>query len=80
VESSSSFFSLYRHGFIRVAACIPELKVSDPAFNADKTLDLIRKAHENKAVLAVFPELGISGYSNEDLFFQDALLSWYSSP
>ncbi|HOO38406.1 MAG TPA: NAD(+) synthase [Deltaproteobacteria bacterium] len=75
MESSSSFFSLYRHGFIRVAACIPELKVSDPAFNADKTLDLIRKAHENKAVLAVFPELGISGYSNEDLFFQDALLS-----
>jgi len=74
VESSSTFFNLYRHGFIRVAACIPELKVSDPAFNAEKTLDLIRKAHESKAVLAVFPELGISGYSNEDLFFQDALL------
>lgn len=74
MENSSTFFDLYRHGFIRVAACIPELKVSDPAFNAEKTLDLIKKAHENKAVLTVFPELGISGYSNEDLFFQDALL------
>ena len=42
MESSSTFFSLYRHGFIRVAACIPELKVSDPVFNADKTLDLIQ--------------------------------------
>lgn len=75
MESSSTFFNLYRHGFIRVAACIPELRVSDPVFNVGKTLDLVKKAHENKAVLAVFPELGLSGYSNEDLFFQDALLS-----
>lgn len=74
MESSSTFFNLYRHGFIRIAACIPELKVSDPVFNAEKTLDLVRRSHENKAVLAVFPELGISGYSNEDLFFQNALL------
>jgi len=74
VEKSSTFYNLYRQGFIRVAACIPELKVSDPAFNADKTLELVNRAYENKAVLAVFPELGISGYSNEDLFFQDALL------
>jgi NAD+ synthase (glutamine-hydrolysing) len=74
VKSSSTFFNLYRHGFIRIAACIPELKVSDPVFNAEKTLDLVRRSHENKAVLTVFPELGISGYSNEDLFFQDALL------
>ena len=74
MENNSDFFNLYGHGFIRVAACIPELKVSDPVFNAEKTLDLIDKAYENKAVLAVFPELGISGYSNEDLFFQDSLL------
>jgi NAD+ synthase (glutamine-hydrolysing) len=69
------FFSLYRHGMIRAAACIPGLKVSSPVFNADKTLELIREAHEGKAVLATFPELGISAYSNEDLFFQEALLA-----
>ncbi len=69
-----NFFNIYGHGFVRVAACIPELKVSDPVFNTEKTLDLVHRAHENKAVVAVFPELGISGYSNEDLFFQDALL------
>jgi NAD+ synthase (glutamine-hydrolysing) len=73
VEKGPEFFNLYRHGFIRVAACIPELRVSDPQFNADKTLELARRAHEKKAVLAVFPEMGISAYSNEDLFFQDAL-------
>jgi len=74
VNRNPEFFNLYRHGFIRVATCIPELKVSDPLYNARKTLDLVRQAHERKAVLAVFPELGISAYSNEDLFFQEALL------
>jgi NAD+ synthase (glutamine-hydrolysing) len=69
------FFNLYRQGFIRAAACIPALKVSDPFFNAGHTLDLIKEASEKKARLAVFPELGISAYSNEDLFFQEALLS-----
>ncbi|RXL88357.1 NAD(+) synthase, partial [Citrobacter sp. AAK_AS5] len=54
---------------------MPELRVSSPAFNAGKTLELVREAHGGKAVLATFPELGVSAYSNEDLFFQDALLS-----
>lgn len=72
-KKSRDFLNLYRHGFVRVAACIPELKVADPWFNASKTIDLIRKAHEQHCVMAVFPELGISGYTNDDLFFQDAL-------
>lgn len=75
MKRDPEFYNLYRHGFIRTATCIPELKVSDPRFNAKKTLALIREAHAGKAVLAVFPELGISAYSNEDLFFQEALLS-----
>jgi len=67
------FLNVYRHGFIRAAACIPELRVADPRFNADRTLDLVRTAHARQCVLAVFPELGLSGYTSEDLFFQDAL-------
>jgi len=74
VKSGREFFDIYRHGFARVAACIPEVRVSDPVFNAGKILDLIRQAHARKAVLAVFPELCLSAYSNEDLFFQEALL------
>jgi len=73
--TNPEFFNLYRQGFVRVAACIPSLKVSDPLFNASRTLDLVRVAYEKQARLAVFPELGISAYSNEDLFFQEALLS-----
>lgn len=68
------FFNLYNHGFIRVVACVPELRVADPGYNAEKTIELCRAAAGNNAVLAVFPELGISAYSNEDLFHQDALL------
>lgn len=69
-----NFFNLYNHGFIRVAVCIPELKVSDTVFNTQKTIELARQAEKNKAMLAIFPELGLSAYSNEDLFHQDALL------
>ncbi|MEA2102110.1 MAG: NAD(+) synthase [Thermodesulfobacteriota bacterium] len=70
----SGFFNLYKHGFVKVAVCIPEVKVADPGFNVDKTIESVHKAADNKAVLALFPELGISAYTNEDLFFQDALL------
>ncbi|HEX7416001.1 MAG TPA: NAD(+) synthase [Smithellaceae bacterium] len=70
----SNFFNLYNHGFIRAAVCIPELKVADTFFNTQKTIELARQAVSQKAILAIFPELGLSAYSNEDLFHQDALL------
>src|SRR5262245_61850023 len=69
------FPSLYSHGFVRVAVCVPKLRVADPVYNAEQTLRLSRRASELSAAVALFPELGISAYSNEDLFHQDALLS-----
>jgi NAD+ synthase (glutamine-hydrolysing) len=68
------FDSIYRHGFVRVAVGTPEVRVASPEFNARQTLKLARQARDEGAVLALFPELGISAYSNEDLFQQDALL------
>jgi len=70
----NNFFNLYSQGFIRTAVCIPEVKVADVAFNTGKTIELARQAARQNAILAIFPELGISAYSNEDLFHQDALL------
>jgi NAD+ synthase (glutamine-hydrolysing) len=70
----ASSLSLYDHGFVRVAACTPRVRIADPAFNLQQTLDLANRANEAGCVLAVFPELGLSGYTNEDLFLQDALL------
>lgn len=68
------FFNLYNHGFVKVAICTPETRVADTTFNAESTVKLAKEAAENNAVFALFPELGISAYSNEDLFHQDALL------
>jgi NAD+ synthase (glutamine-hydrolysing) len=68
------FFSLYRHGFARVALATPPVSIGDPAANLDATLELLQRAARGKAVLAVFPELGLSAYSCDDLFHQQALL------
>jgi NAD+ synthase (glutamine-hydrolysing) len=68
------FDSIYSHGFIRAAVCIPSLRVADPAFNLERTLALARQASKAKVAVALFPELGLSAYSNDDLFHQDALL------
>jgi NAD+ synthase (glutamine-hydrolysing) len=67
------FRSVYRHGFVRAAVCIPHVRVADPTYNAAQTLLLARRASEEKAAIALFPELGISAYTCDDLFHQDAL-------
>ena len=72
--SEAPFNSIYRHGFVRVAVATPRVEVASPTYNLAQTLVLARQAAAKRAVLAVFPELGLSAYSNEDLFQQDALL------
>ena len=67
------FGSLYSHGFIRVAAGVPVVQIAEPAANAERTVALARHASDEHAALVVFPELGISAYSIEDLFHQQAL-------
>jgi NAD+ synthase (glutamine-hydrolysing) len=54
--------------------CIPWLRIAEPDYNAQSILGLAQRASEMNAALALFPELGLSAYSNEDLFHQDALL------
>ena len=66
--------SPYQHGFIRAAVAVPRVRVADPEHNLKATLALAHRAHQAGAAVALFPELGLSAYSNEDLFFQDALL------
>jgi NAD+ synthase (glutamine-hydrolysing) len=48
--------------------------VADLEYNLDRTLALARRASDRHALLTLFPELGISAYTNDDLFQQDALL------
>jgi NAD+ synthase (glutamine-hydrolysing) len=72
---NESFHSLYSHGFARVAAAVPHVRVAEPAFNAERTIALAEKSAGVGAALVVFPELGISAYSIDDLFHQDVLLN-----
>ncbi|WP_338768981.1 NAD(+) synthase [Nocardia vulneris] len=67
------FDSLYRHDFARVAVAVPGVRVADPADNVTQTLHLAEQAAADGAVLTVFPELGLSCYTADDLFHQDAL-------
>src|SRR5262245_18944871 len=68
------FFNLYTHGYVRVALGTPRVRIGDPQANAAATLELMRQAARRKAIVAVFPELGLSAYSCEGLFHQQALL------
>ena len=56
------------HGFLRVAAACPELRVADCPFNADRTLALMARAEGQGVNLLVFPECGLTGYTCHDLF------------
>jgi NAD+ synthase (glutamine-hydrolysing) len=67
------FSSLYSHGFVRVAVAVPRVRVAEPKFNAERTLALALRASESHAAVVIFPELGLSAYSNEDLFHQRTL-------
>ncbi len=68
------FYSAYRHGFVRVAACTHHTTLADPQANAESVLRLAQACHDDSVALAVFPELTLSGYSLEDIVMQDALL------
>jgi NAD+ synthase (glutamine-hydrolysing) len=68
------FNSIYTHGFLRVATCVPVVEVASPARNLEETRKLAGEASSRDAALAIFPELGLTAYANDDLFFQDALL------
>jgi NAD+ synthase (glutamine-hydrolysing) len=70
----NSFHSLYRHGFARLAACTTRCTLADPDANASAILAAARDCHARGAALAVFPELGLSGYAIDDLLLQDVLL------
>ena len=63
-----------KDGFIKVAACTPEIQVADVDFNVDKIISQLEKCREEGVKVAVFPELCITGYTCQDLFFQNALL------
>jgi len=63
-----------QHGFIKVCAATPEMRVADVGFNTQKIIEAIKESAEKGSQLTVFPELCICGYTCGDLFNQPALI------
>lgn len=71
--SACSFDNIYRHNMLRIAVGIPHVALSHPAENAKRIIDLSQQAHDQHAAVALFPELSLTGYSNDDLFLQQPM-------
>ncbi len=73
--SKRAFHNPYTHNFVRTAVAVPHIEVGAPEHNADRILKLAREASEQNVTVTLFPELCITGYTCDDLFHQDTLLS-----
>ena len=62
------------HGFLKACTVSPALRVADCAFNTQQTIAAMQRAAADGVQLAVFPELGLTGYTCGDLFLQESLL------
>ena len=58
-------------GFIKVCSATPMLKVANPKFNV---VEILKVLDNNKASIVVFPELSLTGYTCQDLFYSNTLL------
>ncbi|MDR0810800.1 MAG: NAD(+) synthase [Paludibacter sp.] len=61
------------YGFVRCGVAVPQLKVADCQFNAEKILELVQMADNEQVQLLVFPELCLTAYTCGDLFYQKRL-------
>ena len=64
-----------KYGFIKVAAAVPAVKVADVEYNVQEMEKLIALAEGEHVELICFPELSLTGYTCQDLFKEQLLLS-----
>lgn len=65
---------MIQHGFVRVAAAVPRLRVADCLGNVAAMLELLDRAEQQQVHVLVFPELSLTGYTCGDLFHQPTML------
>lgn len=63
------------HGFVLCGcSCVP-IRVADCGYNAEQIVKAVQKAAGQGVEVLCLPELCVTGYTCEDLFFQPALLN-----
>lgn len=70
----TGFRSLYHQGFARIAACTLPVSLAEAQVNAERVLEVLRDCDRQRVAAVVFPELGLTGYTLDDLRFQDVVL------
>ena len=60
-------------GFVKVAACSPQVSIGNPSANAQQIIKSSEELSSQGIMVGVFPELSLTGYSAEDLFFSESL-------
>jgi len=63
------------YGLIKVAAAVPAVKVADIRYNVEEIEKLIALADGDGVEIVCFPELALTGYTCQDLFNGQLLLS-----
>ena len=63
-----------KDGFVKIAAGVPEIALGDCMLNAERIISMSHEMSAAGVKLAVFTELGITGYTLEDIFLQQTLL------
>lgn len=64
-----------KDGFVKVACATPKIRVADVSYNVKEICRLMDEAADQHAKIVVFPELCVTGYTCEDLFWQRTLLN-----
>ena len=62
---------MYKNGFLKVASVTPKLKVGNPSYNMKEIINILKDVNSS---ITVFPELGVTAYTCNDLFFQESML------
>lgn len=73
-KAALSPLTISEYGLFRCAVAVPSVHLANPVANSASHLEILKKAGAEGCQLVVFPELGLSGYTCGDLFFQETLL------
>lgn len=63
-----------KHGFVKVAAAVPFVRVADCIYNIERIEAMVLEAESKGVEIITFPELCITGYTCGDLFLQPFLI------
>lgn len=62
-------------GLYRLVSAVPPMRVGNPSYNVDRMMEMYAVAVKRGAVVVLFPELSVTGYTCGDLFEQQTLLT-----